>query len=115
MQDGALIMGTYNKPSHGGLGGEAPQVLAMYESCDGGYPSSIQNPDGSVCTVYYVQGARYHTGYHVASVIWHPSELIGDSFVEPNGLGTPCFVRQGVGLAEGKPEDVIHAPWQFMI
>ena len=126
LQDGSLLL-TYGcrwKPfsficvqtsSTQGMSWEAPQVLAMYESCDGGYPSSIQNPDGTVCTVYYVQAARYHTGYHVASVVWHPDELIGDSMVRVNGLGTPSFVRQGTSLHNGKPEDVIHSPWQFMI
>lgn len=101
-----------------GLTWDCPQVLGMYESCDGGYPSSMQNPDGSICTVYYVQAAHYHTHYHIASVVWRPEEIIEDAMLRIDGRGVPSFVRKGAasdGVYGAEPKDVITPDWQFMI
>lgn len=39
---------------------------------DGGYPSSVQLPDGQVLTAYYAQKTEYHGRYHMGVVIWDP-------------------------------------------
>lgn len=42
---------------------------------DGGYPSSVQLPDGQVLTVYYAKKIKGHDGYHMGAVVWDPSRL----------------------------------------
>jgi hypothetical protein len=39
---------------------------------DGGYPSSIQLPNGQVLTAYYAQRIAGHDRYHMGVVIWDP-------------------------------------------
>ncbi len=39
---------------------------------DGGYPSSVQRPDGQVVTAYYAQKSAGHNRYHMGVVIWDP-------------------------------------------
>jgi len=41
---------------------------------DGGYPSSVQRPDGQVVTAYYAQRTAGHDRYHMGAVIWDPSQ-----------------------------------------
>jgi hypothetical protein len=40
---------------------------------DGGYPSSVQLPDGQILTAYYARKTTYHDGYHMGVVIWAPA------------------------------------------
>ncbi len=42
---------------------------------DGGYPSSIQLPNGEVLTAYYAKQIEGHDGYHMGVVIWDPSTI----------------------------------------
>ena len=42
---------------------------------DGGYPSSVQLPDGQVLTAYYAQRITGHDRYHMGVVRWHPDTL----------------------------------------
>jgi hypothetical protein len=44
---------------------------------DGGYPSSIQLPDGQVLTAYYAQRIAGHNRYHMGVVIWDPGKPQG--------------------------------------
>ena len=37
---------------------------------DGGYPSSIQRPDGQIVTAYYTSKTKTHQRYHMGVVIW---------------------------------------------
>jgi len=39
---------------------------------DGGYPSSVQLPDGQVLTAYYAHRAAEHPRYHMGVVRWEP-------------------------------------------
>ena len=39
---------------------------------DGGYPSSVQLPDGQVLTAYYARKIEGHDGYHMGAVVWCP-------------------------------------------
>jgi len=39
---------------------------------DGGYPSSVQLPDGQVLTAFYASRAAYHPRYHMGVVLWDP-------------------------------------------
>ncbi len=39
---------------------------------DGGYPSSVQLPDGNVITAYYAQRISGHDRYHMGVVEWDP-------------------------------------------
>jgi hypothetical protein len=40
---------------------------------DGGYPSSVQLPDGKVLTAYYAKQTEGHDGYHMGAVVWDPA------------------------------------------
>lgn len=51
-----------------------PLRLADFEG-DGGYPSSIQRPDGEVVTVYYAKKTKAHDGYQMAVAIWDPASV----------------------------------------
>lgn len=42
---------------------------------DGGYPSSVQLPDGQVLTAYYASKTAYHGRYHIGVVIWDPAAI----------------------------------------
>lgn len=39
---------------------------------DGGYPSSVQLPDGQVLTAFYAARTGYHSRYHMGTVVWDP-------------------------------------------
>ncbi len=40
---------------------------------DGGYPSSVQLPDGRVLTAYYARQIAGHNRYHMGVVVWDPA------------------------------------------
>lgn len=44
---------------------------------DGGYPSSVQLPDGQVLTAYYASRIEDHAGYHMGVVLWAPQGIGG--------------------------------------
>lgn len=39
---------------------------------DGGYPSSVELPDGQVLTAYYARHIAGHDGYHMGVAVWSP-------------------------------------------
>ena len=43
---------------------------------DGGYPSSVQLPDGRVLTAYYAAKIEGHGRYHMGVVVWDPSRSL---------------------------------------
>ena len=48
-----------------------PILLADFgEVKDGGYPSSVQLPDGTIVTAYYCIGIPEHQRYHMGVVCW---------------------------------------------
>jgi hypothetical protein len=47
----------------------APVRVADFQG-DGGYPSSVELPDGQVVTAYYASRTAYHRRYHMGVVIW---------------------------------------------
>ena len=52
-----------------------PILLANFgEVKDGGYPSSVQLPDGTIVTAYYCIGIPEHQRYHMGVVRWQPKE-----------------------------------------
>ncbi len=44
---------------------------------DGGYPSSVQLPDGQVLTAYYASRIAGHDRYHMGVVVWDPATTRG--------------------------------------
>jgi len=46
-----------------------PRRVADFEG-DGGYPSSVQRPDGQIVTAYYTARTKTHRRYHMGAVIW---------------------------------------------
>lgn len=50
--------------------------VARFEG-DGGYPSSVQLPDGQVLTAYYAKAVEGHEGYHMGVVHWDPDKTRG--------------------------------------
>ncbi|MBI3922841.1 MAG: exo-alpha-sialidase [Armatimonadetes bacterium] len=62
-----------------GLTWDAPRVLFSTEAresntnpggVDGGYPSSVQTPDGVIVTAYYCSRLPVHHRYHMGVVLW---------------------------------------------
>ena len=45
-------------------------VIDDFHPIDGGYPASIQLPDGKILTAYYARSVDSHTRYHMGAVIW---------------------------------------------
>ena len=43
---------------------------------DGGYPSSVQRPDGQVLTAYYARRISAHDRYHMGTVVWDPTRTL---------------------------------------
>ena len=48
-----------------------PRRVVDFEG-DGGYPSSVQRPDGQIVTAYYATKIEGHGRYHMGVVIWVP-------------------------------------------
>lgn len=46
--------------------------LAVSDSNDCGYPSSVQLTDGRIVTAYYSKSAPEHPGYHMGTAVWRP-------------------------------------------
>ena len=81
LEDGAVLL-TYGVRNEGMLGvcarlsrdaGEtwdAPRVLFATERTDGGYPASVQLPDGLIVTAYYCKSITMHQRYHMGVVRW---------------------------------------------
>jgi len=44
---------------------------------DGGYPSSVQLPDGQILTAYYAAKIEGHDRYHMGVVLWDPARSLG--------------------------------------
>jgi len=45
---------------------ESPRIIvALDEEFDGGYPSSVENDDGTIVTAYYSVGVSMHQRYHM--------------------------------------------------
>ncbi len=51
-----------------------PVRVADFQA-DGGYPSSVQRPDGQIVTAYYARKTARHDRYHMGVVIWDPTGL----------------------------------------
>jgi len=43
---------------------------------DGGYPSSVQLPDGQILTAYYAAKIEGHDRYHMGVVVWDPTRSL---------------------------------------
>jgi len=61
----------------GGRTWSAPARLADFIGFDGGYPSSVQLPDGRVLTAYYAKKTEAHDGYHMGQVVWDVDRTFG--------------------------------------
>ena len=82
LRDGRLLVSHGNR-TEGGKGvdvrfsddegktwGEPIRVIGFLG--DGGYPSSVQLPDGRILTAYYASSIVGHKRYHMGVVIWDP-------------------------------------------
>lgn len=58
--------------SDGGNIWTKPKRLAGFEG-DGGYPASMQRPDGMVLTVFYAKKTQVYDGYQMAALVWDPA------------------------------------------
>ena len=67
-----------------------PNILVDYPCVDGGYPSSVQMPDGTIVTAYYCSGCEYHTRYFAGVIRWRPEELL-----EARWIGRPASCYYG--------------------
>lgn len=82
LADGRIVL-TYGIRNHGqfaiaarlsadqGHSWGPPLVLVdLDDATDGGYPSSVQLPDGTIVTAYYANRTRAHRRYHMGVVRW---------------------------------------------
>lgn len=53
-----------------GYSWQPPIALLTYPDCDSGYPSSVQNEDGSIVTAYYSSSVPQHQRYHMGVARW---------------------------------------------
>lgn len=82
LKDGRLLITYGNRTSNKGIdaifsndGGNTwtkPKRLVGFEG-DGGYPASIQRPDGMVLTVFYAKKTQVYDGYQMATLVWDPA------------------------------------------
>lgn len=49
-----------------------PIRIAHSLEVDGGYPSSVQRPDGRIVTAYYAKRVENHERYHMGVAVWAP-------------------------------------------
>jgi hypothetical protein len=82
LRDGRLVLTYGNRTADRGVDvrysrdegktWSGPVRLVDFQN-DGGYPSSVQLPDGQVLTAYYAAKTAYHDRYHMGAVVWDPS------------------------------------------
>jgi len=61
----------------GGRRWYTPMALVdLDDAHDGGYPSSVQSPDGSIVTAYYARGVAAHRRYHMGVVRWDLDDAV---------------------------------------
>jgi BNR repeat-like domain len=59
----------------GGRRWSFPMVLVSLEdTCDGGYPSTVELDDGMLVTAYYANATRTHNRYHMGVLRWRIEE-----------------------------------------
>ena len=51
-----------------------PYRVVDYKGKDGGYPSTIELPDGQMLTAYYAKEIEGHPRYHMGVVLWNPAK-----------------------------------------
>jgi photosystem II stability/assembly factor-like uncharacterized protein len=81
LKDGRLLLSYGNRVDPKGVdvrlsGDEGrcwsePLRVADFQG-DGGYPSSVQLPDGQVLTAFYASRTAAHPRYHMGVVVWEP-------------------------------------------
>ena len=86
LQDGRLLLSYGNRLEPKGVdvrlsGDEGttwsePVRVVDFQS-DGGYPSSVQLPNGQVLTAYYARRIAGHDRYHMGVVVWAPETTCG--------------------------------------
>lgn len=55
---------------HGRTWGDEMMLFSQKMSVDIGYPSSVQQEDGTIITAYYASREKNHDRYHMGTVIW---------------------------------------------
>ncbi len=87
LADGSLLLvyGIRNRPFCGigarlskdkGFSWSEPVFLVNLENVtDCGYPSSVQNADGTIVTAYYTKNMPGHNRYHMGVVLWQIEEF----------------------------------------
>lgn len=88
LQEGYLLL-THGIRNNGlyGVGGQLmnlddekwyhlPFILNDFEcTCDGGYPSNVQFPDGEIVTAYYSSEVPFHQRYHMGVMTWRLEDI----------------------------------------
>ena len=81
LRDGRVLLSYGNRTSDRGVDVRlsndhgktfGPPLRVVDFQGDGGYPSSVQLPDGQVLTAYYASAIEGHHRYHMGVVVWQP-------------------------------------------
>lgn len=86
LRDGRILLSSGNRTgndkrvevrvsSNEGKTWSEPIRVVDFQS-DGGYPSSVQLPDGQVLTAYYARNIEGHSHYHMGVVTWCPKATL---------------------------------------
>ena len=71
---GLYGIGARLSPDDGATWGPPRLLVGLDDATDGGYPSSVQMPDGTIVTAYYANRIACHRRYHMGVLRWSPEE-----------------------------------------
>ena len=69
---GLYGIGARLSPDDGATWGPPRLLVDLDDATDGGYPSSVQMPDGTIVTAYYANRVACHRRYHMGVLRWSP-------------------------------------------
>lgn len=69
---GLYGIGARLSPDDGATWGPPRLLVGLDDATDGGYPSSVQMPDGTIVTAYYANRIACHRRYHMGVLRWSP-------------------------------------------
>ncbi len=107
MQDGKILLTYGNRNANPVKGVEVifsenegatwsiPMRVMDFIGPDGGYPSSVQLPDGQILTSYYAQSISGYSSYHMGVVTWDQAKSLSELNAMPWHIGSKNPLSEG--------------------